>query len=332
MVRRFGQVFLTLTLVSLLACSSDSDENPVAPSVVGGRLAIEQIASSASAEQVDGARRSGSAPASSGGPQITATGNPRVLTGGTQTIAIASASPFTKVYVFVGGRSLGLLDDAVGGIPGYYEIALGSPRTSTTVLLAYPQEIPVEEFDLQFAVADASGAVGPYVPLHTNVLGVGTGDVQVTLAWDAESDVDLHVVGPGGDEIYWDRRESPSGGTLDLDSNAACDIDSVRNENITWPVGRAPRGVYTVRVNYWSNCGVAQTNYTLRINNGGSVQIFTGTLTGPGTRGGLGAGQVVATFERTTGPTAITVGQTAMQAPSGAGAQVSTPAQKPRKR
>ena len=332
MLRRLGPCLLALSLVSLPGCSSDSEETPTSPSPVGGRLGIEQIASSASAEQSDGLRQAGAAPAPSGGPQITATGNPRVLTGGTQTIAIAADSPFTKVYVFVGGRSLGLLGEVAGGIPGFYEVSLSSPRTSTNLLLAYPQEIPLTEFDLQFAVASPSGAVGPYVPLHTTVLGVGTGDVQVTLAWDAESDVDLHVVGPGGDEIFYGRRSSPSGGELDLDSNAGCDIDSVRNENITWPVGRAPRGVYTVRVNYWSSCGVPQTNYTLRINNGGSVQIFTGTLTGPGTGGGLGAGRVIATFERTTGPTAITVGATAMQAPHSGGGQDAAPSQKPRKR
>jgi hypothetical protein len=71
-------------------------------------------------------------------------------------------------------------------------------------------------------------------------------------------------------------------------------------------VGQAPAGPYVVRVNYWSSCGVERTNYTVRVNNGGAVQIVSGTLTGPGTRGGLGAGQVVATFERLTGPAAST--------------------------
>jgi uncharacterized protein YfaP (DUF2135 family) len=161
------------------------------------------------------------------------------------------------------------------------------------------------EFELQVAVASPSGAVGPFVGLSTTVLGVGTGDVQITLAWNADSDVDLHVVPPGGDEIFYGRRESPSGGELDLDSNAGCQIDGVRNENITWPVGTAPRGLYTVRVNYWSDCGVQRTDWTVRVNNGGAVQLITGTFTGRGVGGGLGAGQVVATFERTSGPAAI---------------------------
>jgi hypothetical protein len=153
-----------------------------------------------------------------------------------------------------------------------------------------------------FAVANPSGAVGPYTGLMTSVTEVGTGDVQVTLSWNADSDTDLHVVAPGNDEIYYARRESPSGGQLDLDSNAGCQIDGVRNENITWPLGRAPRGQYIVRVDYWSSCNVGRTDYTVRVNNSGSVQVVSGSFTGGGDRGGAGSGETVATFERTSGP------------------------------
>ena len=77
----------------------------------------------------------------------------------------------------------------------------------------------------------------------------------------------------------------PSGGELDLDSNAGCSLGSVRNENITWPAGSAPRGTYTVLVDYWSACDVAATNYTVLVNNGGNVEILTGRFTGAGDRG-----------------------------------------------
>jgi uncharacterized protein YfaP (DUF2135 family) len=289
---------------ALSACDGDSGDSPLSPSDIGP-LTIEHITNSVSSDEILGVRRAGTAPPPGNGPTITATANEVVLTGGTQTIAIDSNSPFSTVYVYVGGRSLGLIGESTGGISGYYEVQLASPRTSASVLLTYPQEVPLTEFDLQVAVADPSGSIGPYVPVHTRVLGVGTGDVQVTLAWDVDSDVDLHVVGPDGEEIYYGNRRSDSGGELDLDSNAGCDIDGVRNENITWPVGQAPRGVYTVRVEYWSSCGVGQTHYTVRINNGGSVEIFTGTFTGDGDSGGEGSGRLITTFERTTGPSPI---------------------------
>ena len=90
----------------------------------------------------------------------------------------------------------------------------------------------------------------------------------------------------------------------DLDSNVACIIDGVRNENITWSIGTAPQGTYIVRVDYWSSCGAFRMNYTVVINNGGNTQIVNGTFTGAGDRGGLGAGVEVARFVRTTGPAA----------------------------
>ena len=299
---------LAITALSLaLACSRDSTTSPVSPSPVG-TLNVEDIAASASTADTSGVRRSGTAPSPNGGPQITASGNQTVINGGTLAVTLAGNSPFNTVYLFVGGRTLGLVGEFGGGIEGHYELRLPSAQTAATVVLTFPPEIPLDQFDLQFAVARQSGSVGPYVTLSTTVTRVGTGDIQVTLSWDSDSDVDLHVVAPGGDEIYYGRRESPTGGTLDLDSNAGCSIDSVRNENITWPVGRAPRGPYTVRVDYWSSCNVAQTNYSVLVNNGGSVQLVTGSFTGGGDRGGAGSGRTVATFERLTGPS-VTAGQ-----------------------
>ncbi|HXW07710.1 MAG TPA: hypothetical protein VD833_20950, partial [Vicinamibacterales bacterium] len=258
------------------ACTNDGGDSPLTPSPLG-RLTIEEIASSASSDAAAGLLRPTEAPSPSGGPRATVTGNQTIVNGGTLTVTVTADAPFTTIYMFVGGRTLGLISEAPGGVEGHYEINLGAAASSATVLLTFPQEIPLESFDLQFAVANAAGAVGPYAGLSTSVTSVGTGDVQVTLSWDADSDVDLHVVAPGGEEIYYGNRESASGGQLDLDSNAACEIDGVRNENITWPVGRAPQGTYTVRVDYWDSCGVAQTNFTVRVNNGGTVQLFTGT-------------------------------------------------------
>ena len=292
---------LAMAIVSLaVACSSDSTQNPVSPSPVGN-LSITDVAASAATADAQGERRNGSAPPGGSGPRITATGNRNVINGGTLAVSISGDAPYNRIYMFVGGRTLGLVGEFEGGIEGHYEMRLPSTQTSSTVLVSFPQEMPLDQIDLQFAVASPSGAVGPYSTLSTTVTRVGTGDIQVTLSWNADSDTDLHVVAPGGEEVYYARRQVPSGGELDLDSNAACSIDGVRNENITWPVGRAPRGSYTVRVDYWSSCGVARTNFTVRVISGGSVQVVTGDFTGTGDRGGAGSGRTVATFERTSG-------------------------------
>src|SRR5262249_43431601 len=93
------------------------------------------------------------------------------------------------------------------------------------------------------------------------------GTLVVSLYWDADSDLDLHVVTPEGVEIYkgnvnsWQPTPgSPpdpdawrSGGVLDADSNAQCRIDGRRAEHVVWQA-EPPRGHYLVRVDTFSLC------------------------------------------------------------------------------
>ena len=299
-------LWLILCLVAgSTASSCGRDASPLTPSGQAS-LTLTDLTTSASTADATGVEHAGDAPAANGGPTITATGNQTVINGGTMAVSVQSAVPLSKVFTYVAAKTLGVVAESSGGIDGYYEIALPTAQTSPTVLLTFPQEIPLREFDVRFAGVDAAGRVGPSVGLTTTVAQVGTGDVQVTLSWDANSDVDLHVVDPSGEEIFYANRRAASGGELDLDSNAACSIDGVRNENITWPTGRAPVGRYTVRVDYWDSCGVSRTNYTVRVNAGGAPQITTGSFTGTGDQGGLGSGRTVATFERQSPTSRIT--------------------------
>jgi len=88
----------------------------------------------------------------------------------------------------------------------------------------------------------------------TSVLG--TGDVQVTLSWSDINDLDLHVIDPNGEEVYYGNRMSTTGGTLDVDANAACNNTTTSpKENIFWPAGTAPSGTYTVQVVFFRGCG-----------------------------------------------------------------------------
>ena len=99
---------------------------------------------------------------------------------------------------------------------------------------------------------------------------VGTGDVRVTLTWNTSADIDLHVTDPMGQEIYYGNRQASSGGQLDVDANGGCSNDPTV-ENIFWPTGRAPNGVYQVRVDYFSACGAGTTNYEVTVNIDGRV-------------------------------------------------------------
>jgi hypothetical protein len=85
---------------------------------------------------------------------------------------------------------------------------------------------------------------------------LGTGDIQFTLRWSSTADLDLAVIDPDGEEIYYGSRTSSSGGQLDVDSNALCS-EAVPNpvENIFWPTGQSIDGTYTVAVSYFNECG-----------------------------------------------------------------------------
>ena len=66
-------------------------------------------------------------------------------------------------------------------------------------------------------------------------------------------DIDLHLITPSGEEIFYGHRGSSTYG-LDHDSNAGCHIDGLNNENIYLPASKIENGTYTVIVNMYANC------------------------------------------------------------------------------
>jgi hypothetical protein len=93
-------------------------------------------------------------------------------------------------------------------------------------------------------------------PVNPDEPVLGTGDVQVTLRWYSNADLDLAVTDPTGERVSFDNPSVSSGGQLDVDSNAQCDsaIGSPV-ENVFWPTGQSPDGVYTIEVSYYAECG-----------------------------------------------------------------------------
>src|SRR5262249_47183297 len=85
-------------------------------------------------------------------------------------------------------------------------------------------------------------------------VGAASGEVQISLFWFNKKDLDLHVVCPSGEKIYYSHRTSRCCGTLDKDMNA-CPYEQASAtpvENVVWPQGKAPRGVYKIYVNHFS--------------------------------------------------------------------------------
>jgi hypothetical protein len=289
-------LFATVAALALFAGACGDDES-TSPS--GDADNIAQFVASASIDTSEGTLHTGGVPyPTGGGPVIHVDGHLTIVNGGTATLHVSSSDPFSTVYV----AGSGPISKLFVTVTGFYQIPLPAPTTAADLLIAFPQALPSSNFDLYVAAADPEGDVGALTPKSFHALFVGTGDVQVTANWNTDADVDLHVIDPSGWEIYWSNRQSPSGGELDLDSNAGCSTDGVRNENITWGVGEAPQGTYTVRLDYWSSCDAPQTDWTVLINNGGNVEIYHGTFYGLGDNGGYGSGILIDTFTRTIGP------------------------------
>lgn len=76
----------------------------------------------------------------------------------------------------------------------------------------------------------------------------GTGDVAFRLTWRGISDLDLMVVDPGDNCIFFGNRQPASGGILDVDCNAGAVPCERPIENVYWPRASAPAGTYRVWV------------------------------------------------------------------------------------
>jgi hypothetical protein len=229
----------------------------------------------------------GNPPAASSGPSVNATAPAQVINGGSSQISLTSASQFSVIIIAVDGRT------------DYYQLTLPAGVTTADLVMTLAQQIPTTTFTLTVAAGSSASTIGPYASQLVGLVTVGTGDVQVSVSWNSAADVDLHVVDPSGEEIYYGNPTATSGGELDLDSNAACGTDGPRNENITWPTGTAPSGTYTVRLDYWANCSAASTNYIVTVHvTGHATQTYTGTFTGSGDGGGLGDGIQITTFTK----------------------------------
>ncbi len=113
--------------------------------------------------------------------------------------------------------------------------------------------------------------------------GAKTGDVQISLIWNNYNDLDLHVVCPSGERIFFDNRNSKCGGELDVDMNVK-PASRKPVENIYWPEGKAPRGTYKVYIHHYAkhNKGFRSnkdpTEFRLLVDMEGTKKEFKGEI------------------------------------------------------
>jgi hypothetical protein len=116
-------------------------------------------------------------------------------------------------------------------------------------------------------------------------VAVKVGDPQFTLIWNTDGvDLDLHVLEPGGKEIFWESPKGDHGGELDVDNTKG-----FGPENVYWLVesegpgskkvrGPGPPGTYRWFVVYWGGFGgiAKPTHWQVRVKHAGKVKVYDG--------------------------------------------------------
>ena len=105
----------------------------------------------------------------------------------------------------------------------------------------------------------------------TTTIVLGTGDVQATLRWNGDADLDLHVIDPDGVEIFYQNARSPSGGLLDVDMVPDCGDSAANVENVFWPEGGSIPGLYQAFVYHFDASCAESAEYVLELRIDGQV-------------------------------------------------------------
>lgn len=144
-------------------------------------------------------------------------------------------------------------------------IALASAATNEPDTEVAENEVPENVQVIQKKVAQAGGQGGT---------------VQFSLVWESKSDVDLHVVNPLGDRIFFKKRIDGLGGALDVDRNAKhTRLTMSPVENVRWQGNNPASGRYTVMVHLFLPRDEDSVEFELLGKTGDDIDIQTDTVT-----------------------------------------------------
>ena len=122
-------------------------------------------------------------------------------------------------------------------------------------------------------------------------------DIRASLLWDNRNDLDLHVITPRREHIYFGAKRSGCGGWLDVDMNVRGET-TTPVENIRWARGAAPHGRYRIYVqNYrFHEPSRLPTPWKVEVEISGEIYHFTGVIS-PGQQTGSASDMTVFEFD-----------------------------------
>jgi hypothetical protein len=102
-------------------------------------------------------------------------------------------------------------------------------------------------------------------------------DIRISLLWNNRNDLDLHVITPRGEHIFYGNKQSATcKGWLDVDANVHGETPKPV-ENTRWKIGEAPKGKYKVYVQNFRFHESSQeaTPFKLEVAINGKIQHFS---------------------------------------------------------
>jgi hypothetical protein len=104
---------------------------------------------------------------------------------------------------------------------------------------------------LRKVVAEGSSSAPDYAKARlaelTTKIGLPRADIVASITWNTDNtDVDLHVVEPGGEECFYGHRTTKSGGSLTRDVTQGYGPEM-------YVLPRAPTGHYAIRAHYFAS-------------------------------------------------------------------------------
>ena len=294
---------LALTLMSAAAAALAGCD-----AGVEGRTGLQALLRVNGATFVAGALPTATDPAAGDGPLVTIGQLHSLVTpGADRRVLSGSAQAGTRSI------AIGLADDRAYWIlpaaTADREIGAGTDLLFSTTV-SYSLDLPLGRHDLVLRALRADGRMGPAAVQALSAAGTDvTGALVVSLSWDSDADLDLHVVAPnpagsdppGTTEVWvknpsslpsrtfaaggpYSPEELAMGGQLDLDSNGGCLIDGRRAEHVVWGAAPPP-GSYLVRVDAVSMCGQSAARWRVEVvADGASLAAAYGQMSDADTR------------------------------------------------
>lgn len=240
-------------LFATTSCSSD--DNKYLTEVDSENIPEKEIPNTLKDEYFDiegGTFKPGEIPAGEETSILDISVNKFVINGGKTIATLTSNAPLSSVLIGLKGHE------------GYYDVATAneiqtrSGEFTYEIIIDFSQVLDLTDFELKFVGIITDGKRTEVYYKAFQLVEAGIGELQVSLSWDKEDDVDLHLYDADNNHIYYSNKvvknveTGETVGELDIDSNPNCNIDGVKNENIYYK--NLQDGTYRIYVDLYRKC------------------------------------------------------------------------------